>query len=506
MKKINLLISLISGGLLPLAFAPCYLWPLAILAPMGLLFSITSTKEKLTFIDFKPAFLNGFVFGVGLFTVGASWIFISIHTYGNTNIPIAGLITGLFVLILSLFPALQASLTTRIAPKYLWLSFPAFGVLLEWVRGWFFSGFPWLLLGQSQTLGLFKSFAPVLGVYGLSFILLLMSVSLFLVLRQRRWSALIPILLFTLGGYALSFVHWTKPAEQPLKISMLQGNIPQEIKWSPEQLEPTLMTYVDMTKQSWGSDLIFWPEGAVPLPIPAAQPFLDSLSHLAKAHHTSILLGIPAQIGEGYSYYNALTMVGENSGFYYKRHLVPFGEYVPLASLLRGLIGFFDIPMSDFLSGPRNQPLFKVNGITLGTFICYEIAYPGLLHDTIKQHPDFLATLSNDAWFGESLAPYQHAQISQFAALITGRYLVLNANSGLTAIYDPQGNLVQAIPLFTRDRLPGAVYASSGDTPWNYLGDTPFLIMCGVLLVFGYGLTNKGRINAKNSAAVANNL
>lgn len=478
MKHVKTLLSFLAGCLLPFAFAPYNCWPVAILSPTILLFTLTNLRGKIHFIPSKLSFLRGFLFGVGLFGAGASWIFVSIHTYGNTHAIIAALITLLFVCILALFPALQAFIVTRCTVRALWFSLPAAGVLLEWIRSWFFSGFPWLLLGQSQTLGAFKGFVPLVGAYGASFLLLLSSVGLFFFCRKQQWRAGLFLICILLIGYVLSFYHWTHPSQPPIKVSLVQGNVPQEIKWSADQIVPTLKLYADLTQSHWAdSRIIFWPEGAIPLPLQQAQPFLDKLSALAKHHHATVVLGLPVNVNQGFSYYNAIAVVGESQGFYYKRHLVPFGEYVPLASALRGLIGFFNLPMSDFIAGERNQAPLQVDGATMGAFICYEVAYSHLLHDTMQQHPDFLATLSNDAWFGESWAPYQHAQIAQFAALVTGRYMVLNANSGLTAIYDAEGKEISAIPLFTRDVLTGQIRKVTGETPWNYYGDWPALLV-----------------------------
>ena len=480
-------LSFLFGMLLVSAFAPLNLWFFAFLSPLGLLFLIQPKK----FVSFKKAFQLGLSFGVGFFSFGASWIFISIHTYSNTPWYIAGLITFLFVLALAFFTALHTCLTTRFSPKFIFISFPALGALFEWARSWFLSGFPWLLIGQSQTQGFFKGWIPLLGVYGLGFLILFSSTLLFIFLRERKKTkgkiAGILFLLILLSGYSLSFVNWTYPLGKAIKVSLLQGNIPQETKWNAQSMESTLKIYLDLTKQSWESKLIFWPEGAVTLPFPESQKFLHSLSLLAQAHRAFIVLGLPVQATENFyfqtAYYNAILALNTTHNFYAKRHLVPFGEYFPpFISVFRGLIGFFDIPMSDFISGSKKQNLIEVDNIKIGTFICYEIAYSNLLFDTLKQYPDVLATLSNDTWFGHSLAPYQHAQISQFAAIQTGRYLLLNANSGLTAIYDPHGLQTQVIPLFVRERLNGEFFVVKGETPWCYYGAKPILIFFIVLL------------------------
>lgn len=489
------LLSACAGATLPFAFAPFYYWPLAILAPMILLVGLSknSSYKNLVFIQRKSAFLLGYIFGLAYFSVGASWIYISIHTFGDTPAIIAAIITLLFIMILASYFGLQCLFTTYFSARQLLFTFPAFGALCEWVRGWFLSGFPWLQLGQSQTLGPFKGYLPLVGVYGTTFLLLLCSSLLFFLfshLKHRRitfYYALVALITLFLIAAFLNTLHWTKTTPKKISVALIQGNIPQEIKWSPEQLAPTLDTYISMTVPFLGRDIIFWPEGAVPLPLPYAKKFVDHVSHIAKQHHSTIVFGVPVE--NKFNYYNAIVSTDTPTSIYYKRHLVPFGEYVPLANLLRGLIGFFDLPMSNFIAGNKDQTLLTANHIGFGSFVCYEIAYTQLLHHTLKQNPAFLVTLSNDAWFGESWAPYQHAQIAQVAAILSGRYLVLNANSGLTAIYDTKGQLIDALPLFVRDSLEGTIYTANGQTPWSRLGDAPIIALLALLLI-GMRLNN----------------
>lgn len=488
MKLNAYFLSAFAGAILPFAFAPFFYWPLAIFAPCLLLLTITTRQSKqIAFLPAKRRFFLAYLFGLSFFLVGSSWIFISIHTFGNTPAFFAALITFGFAAILACYPALLGLLTGYFHPKVIPISFACLGALLEWVRGWFLSGFPWLQLGQSQTLGPYKGYLPIIGVYGTSFLLFLSSGLLFHLcqkqtLRHPRFylPATIVLGLLIVGAHLNSY-HWTSSNGEKRSVALIQGNVPQEVKWTKEALLPTLNLYMAMTRKATSQSIIFWPEGAVPLPLPYAKNFLDHLIQFAKRNHTSVVLGIP--IENHFQYYNAIISTDQIQNAYTKRHLVPFGEYVPLASLLRGIIGFLDLPMSNFENGDLNQALTQAAGSHFAPFICYEIAYTHLIFESLKADPDFLVTLSNDAWFGESWAPYQHAQIAQVAALLSGRYMVLNANSGLTAIYNEKGELLKSLPLFIQDTLEGEVFLMKGQTPWGKIGDRPILFSIMLVLI-----------------------
>lgn len=485
------LIACLVGAALPLAFAPFGGYPLAILCPALLL---------LLWLDCtgKQGFWRGLWFGIGFFGVGISWVYISIHEYGNTDVLLATFITALFVLILALFPAIEGYVLGRFFPRNnfskLCLAFPSLWVLLEWVHSWLFTGFPWLLLGASQTNSPLHGFAPIVGEYGLSFLVTLLAgilvfVGAPLVGALPRAGArpaptkiifgFLTVLCTLLAGLALSKIEWTKPTGNPIQVSLIQGNIPQELKWDREYLETTLNRYYELTQQHWDSRIIIWPEAAIPLLQKDAQSFIDKLDEAAKQHNTTVVTGIPIQ--DGFRYYNGMIAVGVDHTTYYKRHLVPFGEYVPFENLLRGLIGFFAIPMSDFSAGPAQQPKFHVDGLNIAPFICYEVVYPAIVLSEMPQ-AQILVTLSNDAWFGRSFASAQHLQIGQLMAQATGRYLIFSTNDGITAIVTPQGKIAQQIPRFKVDVLTGNVTAMTGSTPWIVMGDTPIIILMFVLV------------------------
>ncbi|MGD9153078.1 MAG: apolipoprotein N-acyltransferase [Gammaproteobacteria bacterium] len=467
-KHITNLVSLIAGGILPLAFAPWhYFW----LAPL--------TTAILLYIWLKStpwhAALNGWLFGIGLFGVGASWVYISMHRFGGASILLSTILTALFIITLALFFAAQGYCMMRFAPKKFVISFPIFWVLFEWLRSHLFTGFPWLLLGYSQTNSPLRGYAPIIGVYGISFLVALSAALIImsfrgLIAESRNFKHsflcfIILILIWIIGGL-LTPINWAKPIGKPITVSIVQGNIPQQLKWLPNQIAPTIQHYKNLTQPYWDSDIILWPEAAIPLPLPYAQTFVNQLSITAKKHHASLILGIPIQINS--QYYNAAIALGAGSGKYYKQRLVPFGEYVPFENILRGLFTFFDLPMSEFIKGPKKQDLLRAGNVLIAPYICYEAAYAHLVHRNLPK-AQLLITISNDAWFGKSIAAAQHLQIGQMRCLETGRYMLFSTNNGITAIINPQGKIVKRLPRFQTSVLTGKVYAMQGTTPCMWL-------------------------------------
>ena len=474
-------LSLIAGGILPFAFAPFYWFWLAPLPIAGLLALWLKANPK-------QAALRGWLFGLGMFGVGTSWVYISIHQFGGTSIPLALLFTALLIVVLALFPATQGYLLTRFFPNNklskLLLAFPASWVLFEWIRAWFLTGFPWLYLGYSQTNSPLRGYATIFGAYGASFAVALTAALIIAIIirkgKTRLYCFIGLILLWLLGG-TLSTIHWTKPINKPISISIIQGNIPQQLKWSPEQVAPTMESYKKLTEKNWNSDLIIWPEAAIPLLAQYAQDYLNELDTKAKQHKASIILGVPAQ-PNNQKVYNAAIVLGDGQGTYYKQHLVPFGEYLPFEHWLRGLINFFNLPMSNFSSGPKNQLLLIAKKIKIAPYICYEVAYAELVRRDLPQ-AQLLITMSNDAWFGNSFAAEQHVQIGQMRSIETGRYMLFATNNGITAIISPDGKLIKTLPRFKTAVLTDNVYAMTGATPWIALGSWVVILGCLMLLI-----------------------
>ncbi len=485
-----MILSLLAGALLTTAYAPFYF---PIIAPIALCCLLLCWRNSSPW----RAFSQGLIFGFGFFGVHTSWVYISIHTFGNTDIPLALLITSLFVFILSLGPAFLGYFLSKYFKKenaFQWLLvFPAGWIIVEWIFSWIFTGFPWAYLGYSQTTSWLKGYAPILGVYGMSFFVAF-TASLLLLLIVQRWKikllAFLGIAIIWLGGLALSYIHWTKPTGKTLTVSLIQGNVPQSIKWDPNALQNTMSEYSSLTKSNLKSELIVWPEAAIPLPLQEATTYINKIDNMAKQHNTTVILGIPIQADEMH-YYNAAIALGNSSGQYDKQHLVPFGEYVPFEKYLRGLIGFFNIPMSSFIANPKTNLWLTVNNIAIAPFICYEIAYPNLVRKSLPK-AQLLLTISDDAWFGKSFASIQHLQLGQMRSLETGRYTVFVSNSGMTAIISPQGCLSQVVLPFRTAVLNSKVLAMTGETPWVFLGPWPILIFAFLCLLLGLITSLKG--------------
>ncbi|MCW8884681.1 MAG: apolipoprotein N-acyltransferase, partial [Motiliproteus sp.] len=410
-------------------------------------------------------------------------------------VALAAFLTFIFVCGIALFFAIHAALFRTIVSTNknsrlgsIWLGFPAAWVLSEWFRSWFLTGFPWIYLGYAPMDSWLGAWAPITGVYGLSFWSALTVSSAFVLVQTRsnafRIAACGTMVLPWLAGITLSTTTWVKPAEQPpLRIAMIQGNIPQNLKWNPGYRQQIIDTYLKATLQNIDQQLIIWPETAIPLLLDRIRPSLEPLEQRLAQAEVGLITGIPSREsdGEGYRYFNSIVGLATAQGIYHKQRLVPFGEYVPLESMLRGLIRFFDLPMSSFSLGPANQPpLSLANDQKIAAFVCYEIVYPDLVAKDAR-NADYLLTLSNDSWFGDSLAPHQHLQMARMRALENGRFLVRGTNNGISAIVDPKGRIVEQSPQFVATVLRGEVLAMSGQTPFNRWGSTPVLLICALL-------------------------
>jgi len=469
------LAALIAGGFSTLSFAPFHLWWLGPIA-VALMYL---GQHRLTV---GQAALRGWLFGVGLFGTGASWVYVSIHDYGYTGAPLALFLTALFVGTLALFHAFTFGLYRRFtSPRLAFLSFAGVWVLGEAFRSWAFTGFPWLLLGSAQVDSPLAPWAPIGGVYLLSLIVAL-SGTLLVEFCRRRWWAAMPVAALWLVPLALP-THWTQQAADPLRVALLQGNLPQLAKWSADGQRNAVNTYTRMSRELPDDvDLIVWPETALPMFEEQARPFLERLQ-TTLAPETALLTGIVQRDASGH-YYNAIVGVGETRGEYRKAHLVPFGEFLPLDFLLRGIIDFFDLPMSDFAAGADSQPPILTHGIAIGSAICYEIIYPDLVAERARD-ANVILTVSNDTWFGRSIGPLQHLQMARLRALENGRYVIRATSNGVTAIIDDQGRLQERAPQFEATSVVGNVAPMTGLTPFTRTGSWPTWLLALLMLMPG---------------------
>jgi apolipoprotein N-acyltransferase len=481
----KLMLSFLAGALMVLAFAPYGIYPLSVLSLLFLLLLWEKAPPR-------QALSCGFFYGLGYFGFGASWIYISIHTYGNSGTLMASFITVLFVAYLSLFPTINGYFLNKYFPQsraFKWLLiFPATWALLEWVRSFLISGFPWLLLGHSQTTSPLAGFAPIIGVYGVSFLTALIAGLFFTLIKfSKKYLSVLFIVVILFSGYLLKQIQWTKPLPQIVKVSLIQGDIPITLKWSSDIAVASLQEYIQLSKEHFApKTLIVWPETAVTLFLGDALPLLEDFDRSANQNSIAVLTGIPIPDGRDgkETYFNSAIMLGSGTGSYFKRHLVPFGEYTPFEDYFGKILNFLSIPMSSFVEGPLKQPLMTALNLQIAPYICYEIAYPALLRTDLPE-ANLLVTISNDSWFDQSKALGQHRQIAQFAALLSGRYMVISTNSGETAIINPQGKILAKAPKNIRTVLNGEVYGMEGATPWVRIGDMPFILFFGVILIIG---------------------
>ncbi len=457
------LVALLAGMALPLAFAPFYLYPLAVLS-LSLLFLSWNN------VSTKCAAWRGFCFGLGFFGVGVSWVFVAIHDFGYASIWLAALLTTLFVAFLASYLAVLGWLTKKVSTKTFSLSdyllfLPLLWLLFEVFKAWFLTGFPWLELGVSQIEGPLRGYLPIIGAGGVSLLVAISAGLLAASWQRRRVSLLIAFAAIWLAGSFLSQQEWTHDSGSSIDVSLIQGNVPQDVKWDQEQITTTLTLYQTLTEQNWQSDLIIWPENAVTVFYhQAKQFFLDPLAELARQNDSDILLGLPILDRETQQYYNGMVSLGEHQAVYKKRHLVPFGEYVPF-EWLRGLIGFFDLPMSSFSAGQKQQPLLQAAGQQVGVSVCYEDTFS---YEVLNSLPEatILVNASNNAWYGDSFAPHQHLQISQARALETGRPVLRATTNGISALIDYKGQIVTKSLQFEQAVVRGNVQPKQGQTPY----------------------------------------
>lgn len=488
------LAALAAGAAWPLAFAPFSWWPLAPLA-LTVLFALWRNSSP------GEAFRRGYLFGLGMFGVGVYWVYISMFWYGGMGVALSVFITALLAATMAFFPALAglgaAGLIRSRGPLAVILILPAMWTLAEWARGWFLTGFTWLQIGYSQIDTPLAGYAPLLGVYGVSLGAAL-SASLLLgaissdAPKRLRIAALSSIALLWLGGALLDRIEWTRGAGAPLRVALVQGNIAQDLKWLPAMRDTTVELYARLSRPHWEtSDLVVWPETAIPMTYSEARGWLDLLAAEAGAGGASLLTGLIYVDPRSGRYYNSMVNAARHREIYHKRHLVPFTEYLPLRPLLGDLVDALSIPMSDFASGPGDQPPISAAGQRLGMSICFEDAFG---EELIRDLPEatLLVNVSNDAWFRDSLAPAQHLQIARMRALETGRWMARSTNTGMTAIIDYKGKLVDTAPQFVAHVLTGEVQPRAGATPYVLVGNGAFLGLA-LLMLLGAAFLRRSR-------------
>ena len=472
---------LLLGAFTILGFAPFYAYPCAIIALAGLFYYLAQATSA------QCAAWRAYCFGLGFFCAGVYWIYISLHDFGGMPFLMASFATLSFCAFLALFTACMGWLCYTLSAKFklhtLLVSAPLTWVLLEWVRSWIFTGFPWLNVGYSTVPNsALAGYVPIFGVYGVS-ILVALSSGLLVLVAQKHTSKVAVMAFVTLwvSGALLKQIEWSKPQGVPISVALLQGNIAQDMKWQPEVAQQTLDQYLEMIVSANGQ-LIITPETALPIlsnQIP--DEYLTRIKTHAQENHGDVLIGVIES--EQDNYYNSMLSIGNApTQTYRKSHLVPFGEFIPLKSAIGWIYrDWLNMPLSDLSRGSTKPKPMNIAGQQVAVNICYEDVYG---EEIIRQLPQatLLVNSSNMAWFGDSLAPDQHLQMSQTRALETGRMMLRATNTGATAIIDPHGHIVSQLPHFKNATLTGEAQGYVGETPYVIWGNWGAFLLALIIL------------------------
>jgi apolipoprotein N-acyltransferase len=474
-------LSFVLGCALSLAFAPYELFPLAVLCP-ALLFLLWQDATP------RRAAWLAFWFGLGTFLAGTYWLYTSVHTFGQAPIWVAFILMLGLVGIMGLYHSLVGYYALRWLPRHaLWrwmIGVPALWLLMEWLRGWVLSGFPWLALGYSQIDSWLAGYAPVGGVYLISLLVLISAGALVVLLRgstpERAVAAAFLVVAWGAGA-ALGRVDWASPVRAPISVSLVQGAISQDLKWQAENHDATLVLYRELTEKAFGSQIIVWPEAALPALEHELKDYLASLYRDAQAHGSDLILGILRYDFAKDQYRNSIVAVNGGLTWYDKRRLVPFGEFFPVPPFVRKWMRLMSLPYVDMTPGDPEQPPLVAAGEKLGATICYEDAY-GNQQLAVLKEATLLVNVSNDAWFGDSTAPHQHLEIARMRAREASRYMLRATNNGITVFIGPRGEILDQLPQFQPGILKATVQPRTGLTPYARVGNTPVVAFCVLAL------------------------
>lgn len=495
------LAALVAGLLAVFSLAPYKFWIAAPIATTIFYFCLEKQSTN------KAQLRIAIAYHLGLFGFGASWIYYSIHDYGYTGKPLAFLLTFLFCSILAITNALFFYIYIRLRDtNHLFstrniLLFAGIATLVEASRSWIYSGFPWLLIGYSQTESPFAPLATIFGVYGLSLWVYLTGAIIAAIIflasqkssRNPIHSTLVTSVAIGIGTSVLSIMvpaSWTQTKGSVQSVAMIQANISQHEKWRPSKRAEIIDSYYDATVAELEKHkLILWPEAAVPLYHDMIDRNLGQLNDAAIRKNTAIVYGVPSRelivddAGKQRTLpKNSVATMGSAEGLYHKRHLVPFGEYIPFEGFFGTLMKVFNLPLSSMQPGKDDQaPLTIFNWRSI-PLICYEIVFPGMTANAARKS-DVLITVSNDTWFGASIGPLQHLQMAQMRALENGRYVLRSTGSGVTAIIKPDGSIAAQAPQFEEAILRGEFYLMDGLTPWTKWGYWLIHLICALCVL-----------------------
>jgi len=506
---LHLLIAMMAGVLCHLSFSP---YDFELIAPI----SIAILYGQLTLIStvrIKHQTLIGLSFGLGLFLSGLRWVHVSLDTFGGLPLAVTVLLLVLLALYLALYCALAAygfAKLKRSSPLFNALLFSTLWCLSEYLRGELLTGFPWLWLGYSQTSGLFSQAAATIGVLGLSFVVVLVSALTVNLLQRCKKSGAVLALVIA-GCSWLTTINYIVPTNKQTTLALIQGNIEQTAKWQQDAMWPTITRYMELTRENLDADIVIWPEAALPAVEAWIEDYLHSMDQELLRNNSALITGVIARESHivdneiEQQYYNALITLGQHdeephldnryndrhSNRYYKHQLLPIGEFVPFAELLRPLAPLFNLPMSSFHRGDIIQTNLSAKGLNIAPAICYEIAFSELVRQNVTAQTDFILTVSNDAWFGRSIGPHQHMQLAQMRAIELGRSVVRVTNNGITAVVNPNGEIIARANQFEETVLRTSVNGVNGQTYFNRYGHSPIMWFTCLFLAFSLYLKHQ---------------
>ena len=466
------------GALTMLSFAPFGWFPAAFFFVLPLICAFRYCEPG-------SAARLGFAWGAGLFFAGTYWLYVSIHIFGQAPPFVATFMMIALVVIMAIYYAAAGWLVATLRGQGGWQFVAVMSttwVFLEWLRGWMLSGFPWMTLGYSQIDSWLAGFAPVLGVYGISLMLMLSVCALLEVFesngRSRMVFAMFAVLPW-IAGAILKPISWTVPAGPAVKTTIVQGGISQDRKWQRAQFGVTLDLYRNSLQEHNDSDLVVWPEVAIPSVLDQVGNYVSLLQQYVAANNTTLLFGILERDASLQQVFNSVIAIdGSSQQVYRKHHLVPFGEYFPVPAFMREWLRMMNLPYSDITPGEAVQSLLVMpDGNQLAVAICYEDAYAA---EQLYAFPDatILINVSNDAWFGDSIAPHQHLEIARMRALEAGRYVVRATNNGVSAFIAPDGSLLETGPQFEYVTMTHDIIPLVGSTLYVRAGNWPVILLC----------------------------
>lgn len=465
--------AIFAGALLPLGFAPFHMPGCALLGIMCLFIQLQNHS-------LKKSLYSGILFGCAFMGIGISWVYISVHSFGHLHPLLALLITSLFVLYVAIFFGLMCAgyRTLALPGKSMFncFLFSALWCLCEWIRANYFGGFPWLLLGFGQIDTPLKWLLPIIGVLGTGFIACL-AASFFataIYSQKNRNLFIISAVGIILAPGLLQSIQWTSITNQSISVAVIQANMSMHDKWDSTVFWKLMHKYQSSIKEQLGKkQLIVLPESAIPVPANYIPDVIDDLNLHASNANSAILLGIPQVNAKHHAeYLNTMLALGTAKGTYAKKHLVPFGEFIPKP--FKAIMHWLNLPTNSMVAGPQDQAAINVLHHPIASLICYELAYPLHLRAQLP-NAEWIVSISDDGWFGHSLAVYQHQQIAQALSLVSGRYQIMANNDGLSSVISDKGEILASLPAFHAGTLSSAVTPATGRTPWVYTGDAPVL-------------------------------